>query len=125
MEVINFPSNLYAVQTFNSLIPFKTSNNINEREVKPDTSLACLATTKSNHPTRLLRLVTVPYSCPLYLLYLLVSSINSVGKGPSPTLVVYAFNIPNTLSTYRGAIPQFSGTEQAFGEDEVTYGYDP
>ena len=52
--------------------------------------------TPSNHPHLLFLLVTVPNSFPLFPSVSPTWSFNSVGNGPSPTLVVYAFVIPKT-----------------------------
>ena len=62
----------------------------------PEIFIVCLTRTPSNQPHLLFLLVTVPNSCPFSPKWLPISSDNSVGKGPSPTLVVYAFVIPKT-----------------------------
>jgi hypothetical protein len=46
-------------------------------------------------------------------------------NGPSPTLVVYAFEIPMILSIYFGPIPNPVDTPPAVVLDDVTYGYVP
>ena len=62
----------------------------------PEIFIVCLTRTPSNQPHLLFLLVTVPNSCPFSPKWLPISSVNSVGKGPSPTLVVYALVIPKT-----------------------------
>ena len=62
----------------------------------PEILIVCLTSTPSNQPHLLFLLVTVPNSFPLVPSNSPVSSNNSVGNGPSPTLVVYAFVIPST-----------------------------
>ena len=62
----------------------------------PEIFRVCLTRTPSNQPHLLFRLVTVPNSFPLVPSKSPTSSVSSVGKGPSPTLVVYAFVIPKT-----------------------------
>ena len=53
------------------------------------------------------------------------SSLNSVGRGPDPTLVVYAFTIPITSLILVGPTPVPVHTPPAVGFDEVTKGYVP
>ena len=50
------------------------------------------------------------------------SFVSSVGKGPSPTLVVYAFVIPKTKFIELGPHPDPVAAEAATVFDEVTYG---
>ena len=54
----------------------------------PETLIVCLTRTPSNHPHLLFLLVTVPNSFPRVPKSSPTSSVSSVGKGPSPTLVV-------------------------------------
>lgn len=61
-----------------------------------------LTTTKSNHPQRLLRPVVTPNSRPISWRLEPTSPRSSVGNGPPPTLVVYAFTTPIIDFTFVG-----------------------
>jgi len=61
----------------------------------PETLIECLRITASNHPHLLSLPVTVPNSFPIVPNFLPILQLSSDGKGPLPTLVVYAFTIPN------------------------------
>ena len=74
----------------------KTSSFVSAIPSIPEILIVCLTKTPSNQPHLLLRLVTVPNSFPLVPNNSPISFFNSVGKGPSPTLVVYALVIPKT-----------------------------
>ena len=54
-----------------------------------------------------------------------LTSNSSVGKGPSPTLVVYAFTTPITSPMLHGGSPKPVHTPPMLQLDEVTYGYVP
>ena len=56
--------------------------------IAPEILIVCLTKTPSNHPHLLFLLVTVPNSFPIDPNFSPISSVNSVGNGPSPTLVV-------------------------------------
>ena len=62
----------------------------------PEIFIVCLTNTPSNQPHLLFLLVTVPNSFPLDPNNSPMLLFCSVGNGPSPTLVVYAFVMPNT-----------------------------
>ena len=64
-----------------------------------------LAATASNHPHLLGLPVVAPNSTPTLAICSPILSFNSVGKGPDPTLVVYAFIIPSTELNCLGPIP--------------------
>src|SRR5690348_13630889 len=81
--------------------------------------------TASNQPVRRARPVVVPYSPPASRRYSPCSSVSSVGNGPAPTLVVYAFRMPTTLVILVGPTPEPTQAPPAVGEDEVTNGYVP
>ena len=81
--------------------------------------------TKSSQPGRLRRPVTVPNSWPMSTILSPSSPISSVGNGPEPTRVVYAFAIPTTREICRGPIPVPAHAPPAVGLDEVTNGYVP
>ena len=91
----------------------------------PEIFKVCLTRTPSNQPHLLFRLVTVPNSFPLVPSNSPISSVSSVGKGPSPTLVVYAFATPITLSINVGPTPAPIHAPPDIGFDDVTKGYVP
>src|SRR5918998_272358 len=66
--------------------------------------------------------VVLPYSFPVRLMISPVSSRSSVGKGPSPTLVVYALVTPITRSSARGGMPAPTHAPPADGLEEGTNG---
>ena len=78
--------------------------------------------TRSSQPHLLGRPVVAPNSFPFSASILPLSSNNSVMNGPSPTLVVYAFDMPIILSIYFGPIPNPVETPPAVVLDDVTYG---
>lgn len=51
-----------------------------------------------------------------------LTSFNSVGKGPSPTRVVYAFTTPTTSPIVEGGKPNPVHTPPMLQFEEVTYG---
>ena len=53
------------------------------------------------------------------------ASKSSVGNGPEPTRVVYAFKIPMERVIFVGPIPEPVDAPPAVGFDEVTNGYVP
>ena len=66
-----------------------------------------------------------PNSFPTFANLLPIESWCSVGKGPLPTLVVYALKIPKTLFILFGAIPKPVQAPAEVVFEEVTYGYVP
>ena len=86
---------------------------------------AFLRATKSSQPHLLGLPVVAPNSLPLFARSSPFTSNNSVKKGPSPTLVAYAFEIPIILLINFGPIPRPVETPPAVVLDEVTYGYVP
>lgn len=54
-----------------------------------------------------------------------LTSVNSEGNGPSPTLVVYALTTPITLPIAEGGNPRPVQTPPILQFDDVTYGYVP
>ncbi len=81
--------------------------------------------TRSIQPQRLGRPVVAPNSCPIFLNSSPVASNNSVGKGPLPTRVQYAFVTPITSLICWGAIPSPVHTPAEIVFDEVTNGKVP
>ena len=87
--------------------------------------VANLISSASNHP-HLLRLpVVAPYSLPCSVSLSPSLSKSSVGNGPPPTLVVYAFTIPTIVSILLGGMPVPVHAPPEVGLEEVTYGYVP
>ncbi len=81
--------------------------------------------TASNQPQRRGRPVTAPNSCPTRERCSPVSSNSSVGNGPAPTRVVYAFTMPSTALMSRGPRPVPTAASPAMVFDDVTNGYVP
>lgn len=82
-------------------------------------------TFRSSQPHLLGLPVVEPNSCPTFWSYSPVLSNNSVGKGPPPTLVVYAFIIPIVVSTTYGGTPRPVHTPPIDVLDDVTNGKVP
>src|SRR3954452_23533891 len=80
---------------------------------------------ESNQPQRRRLPVVTPNSPPVLDRYSPISSNNSVGNGPEPTLVVYAFRIPSTVVMRVGPMPEPTAAPPAVGFDDVTKGYVP
>ena len=76
----------------------------------------------SNHPQRRGRPVTDPNSRPRFRIMSPAASSASVGNGPPPTRVMYAFDAPTTVSIFVGGtpVPVHAPPAQAF--EEVTNG---
>ncbi len=64
----------------------------------------------------------VPYSAPILRRCAPFSSNSSVGNGPEPTRVVYAFDTPITWVTAVGGMPAPTHAPPAVGLDDVTNG---
>ena len=90
---------------FISLKESKTSNFVKTKPFIPDTVIAFFNIKISNHPHLLFLPVTVPNSLPSLPNFSPTSLFSSVGNGPLPTLVVYAFVIPNIFFKYLGLAP--------------------
>ena len=69
--------------------------------------------------------MTVPYSWPSSRTCAASSGSISLGNGPAPTRVTYAFETPITRSIRVGPIPIPVAAAPAIGFDEVTKGYVP
>ena len=76
----------------------------------------------SIQPHHLARPVVDPNSFPIFLNLSPISSNNSDGNGPLPTLVEYALKIPNTSPILFGAIPSPVQAPAVIVLDEVTKG---
>src|SRR5262249_56669728 len=81
--------------------------------------------TASNQPQRRRRPVVTPTSPPVFDRYSPFASNNSVGNGPEPTRVVYAFKMPSTVVMRVGPMPEPTAAPPAVGFDDVTKGYVP
>ncbi len=74
--------------------------------VTPLILTAYFKATRSSHPHLLALPVVAPTSLPEDCSFAPSSSNNSVGKGPLPTLVTYALNIPIICSNLFPGIPR-------------------
>src|SRR3989338_548148 len=90
--------------------------------LKPFTNTECFTKSASNQPQRRGRPVVAPNSSPSSRTIAIKAGGNSVGKGPSPTRVVYAFTTPITSSIWAGLkpVPVMAPPADAF--EDVTYG---
>jgi hypothetical protein len=93
--------------------------------VKPLILFENLTTFRSNHPHLLGLPVVAPNSKPTFYKRVPISSKHSVGNGPPPTLVVYAFIIPMAVSIFEGGTPKPVQTPPAVVVEDVIYGYVP
>src|SRR5215467_4288826 len=80
---------------------------------------------RSIHPVRRGRPVTAPYSLPRLRRFSPSSPFSSVGNGPSPTRVQYAFVIPMTELIEVGGTPVPMTAPPEVALEEVTNGYVP
>ena len=74
--------------------------------------------TASNQPHRRGRPVVVPYSLPVWRRCSPAASVSSVGKGPSPTRVVYALMMAATRSMRVGGMPEPVHAPPEVADDE-------
>src|SRR5688500_12097251 len=95
------------------------------RPLRPFTRAAYRTTTASNQPHRRGRPVVAPNSLPRRRTSSARGSSSSVGSGPLPTRVVYAFTTPSTASIAVGAIPTPSAAPPDVVLLDVTNGYVP
>src|SRR5205807_10581423 len=98
---------------------------ITARGVNPAASAAQRAATPSNQPQRRGRRVVAPNSWPMLRIRSPVASTSSVGIGPEPTAVVYAFATPSTRVILYGGMPAPALAPPGRVVDEVTNGYNP
>ena len=66
--------------------------------------------------------MVTPISPPVLARYSPCSSNSSVGNGPEPTRVVYAFRMPSTVVIRVGPMPEPTAAPPAVGFDDVTNG---
>src|SRR5207244_12487202 len=102
--------------------PSRTSSFVSASASSPLMRTPYRTATASYQPHRRGRPVTAPYSLPLSRSRLPISPVNSVGSGPSPTRVVYAFTTPSTPLIARGPTPRPVQTPPIDAFDDVTYG---
>src|SRR5258706_7666021 len=119
------PSNVYPTPTGISANVSKTSSLVTANPVKPLTRTAYRTTTASNHPHRRGRPVVAPNSPPSSRIRSATAGSASVGSGPFPTPVVYAFPTPRTPPIPLRPIPTPTAAPPARLLDDVTYGYGP
>src|SRR6185295_18615484 len=89
---------------------------------QPESSTAVRATTASNHPVLRGRPVEVPYSLPRSRRRSPVASWSSVGKGPAPTRLEYAFRTTRHLSRDFGGRCSPPANPAEVHVDDVTNG---
>src|ERR1700739_3029268 len=115
------PSLLYSTQILIVSSLSSPSKFVTAISSIPFTITANRVATASNQPQRLSRPVTAPNSRPIAC-NISESPWSSVGNGPSPTRVVYAFIAPTTRSIRVGGTPAPVHAPPAVVFDEVTYG---
>src|SRR5216683_771515 len=99
------PLYLYSIQRGISANVSRTSIFVTTTESRALIIVAYRAAGPSNQPQRRGRPVVEPYSLPRVRICSPAASRDSVGKGPPPTRVVYALEIPITLWTCFGEMP--------------------
>src|SRR6202030_2566761 len=112
----------YEVQISMRSRPSSTSSFVSASASSPLMRTPYRTATASYQPQRRGRPVTAPYSFPMSRSRLPMSPASSVGSGPSPTRVVYAFATPITAPMARGPMPRPVQTPPIDAFDEVTYG---
>ena len=112
----------YRTQTGISSNVESTSSLVSASDVIPFTRTAKRSATRSSHPQRRSRPVTVPNSAPSSRTRCCASPSISLGNGPSPTRVTYAFETPRTSSIRCGPMPKLTAAPAAIGLDDVTNG---
>src|SRR3989442_1568724 len=105
------PSSRYPTPTGISANVSSTSSFVTANPVNPFTRTAYRTTTASNQPQRLGRPVVAPNSPPSSRIRCATAGAASVGSGPLPTRVVYAFTTPRTASI---AVPHASAPVLVF-----------
>ena len=101
---------------------FNTSAFIIINWVTPLIIIAYFKAGRSIQPQRRGRPVVEPNSLPSWRIRSPTSSSNSVGKGPEPTRVAYALNIPKTSPIFLGATPKPVQAPAVMVFEEVTNG---
>src|SRR5215475_12421076 len=103
-------------------MPARTSSLVSASDVMPDSRAPMRSAGRSSQPHRRGRPVVAPYSPPALRSRSPASPCSSVGNGPAPTRVAYAFVIPTTASIAVGPIPALWQAPAAIVDDDVTYG---
>src|SRR5512143_1364831 len=119
------PSISYATHTFTLGRPERTSSLVSATPASALRRLAYRTTGASNQPHRRGRPVVDPYSFPRSRIFCPSSSNSSVGNGPPPTRVAYAFDTPMTPPIFVGPTPDPVHAPPAVVFEEVTNGYVP
>src|SRR5882672_1671941 len=104
MSVVSAPSTSYPTQNGISRYAPSTSSFVTASSVNALRRCAWRAATASNHPTRRGRPVVAPYSFARSRRASPSPPAISVGNGPSPTAVEYAFTTPITFVMYRDGL---------------------
>src|SRR5207247_5189709 len=112
----------YAVQMSIRSRPSSTSSFVSASASRPLMRAPYRTATASYQPQRRGRPVTAPYSLPVSRRRLPIFPNSSVGSGPSPTRVVYAFTTPITAPMARGPTPRPVHPPPMVAFDDVTYG---
>ncbi len=99
----------YRTHTGSSSNSESTSSFVSASDVIPLTRTANRSATRSSQPHRRSRPVTVPNSWPSACTRSWSGPTISLGNGPSPTRVTYAFATPSTSSMRFGPIPKLDG----------------
>src|SRR5690625_1250298 len=102
--------------------PVNTSSLVRTKSVTPLIRAAYRAIGASYQPQRRGRPVVVPNSPPLLRNRSPSSSWSSVGNGPSPTRVAYAFTIAITRSSCVGGMPEPVHAPPDVADEDVTNG---
>src|SRR5512134_1101496 len=103
-------------------MPERTSSFVRANPERPLNRAAYRTTGASNHPQRRSRPVVEPYSFPRSRIPWPSSSKSSVGNGPPPTRVAYAFDTPTTAPIFVGDTPDPVQAPPAVVFDDVTNG---
>src|SRR2546421_12183383 len=102
--------------------PSRTSSLVSAMASRPLMRAEYRTTTASYQPQRRGRPVDAPYSWPPSRSRSASAPDSSVGSGPSPTRVVYAFATPSTPLMALGGTPRPVQTPPIDALDEVTNG---
>src|SRR5678815_4094351 len=112
----------YATANLISSSPLSTSSFVIATSSMPLIWTEWREVTPSNHPQRRGRPVVAPNSPPICRSFSPRSSHSSVGNGPSPTRVQYAFATPRMLPIFLGGTPVPAEMPHASEFDDVTKG---
>src|SRR5512147_1400896 len=119
-SLIVWPLYRYAVQMGIFLKPVRTSSLVSAMPVSPFIRTAWRTLTASNQPQRRDLPVVAPNSAPSLRSVSPSGPSSSVGNGPLPTLVVYAFEMPITCWICCGPTPEPEQAPPVIVLDDVT-----